>query len=293
MSNAGDLFSDERWQEVVLSLKEAAAETLPDFVKIIHGMDDIDMAGTTEEHNTTADASISNEEMEAQGINKLEIAITDAKCRTAVQLLLIQSTMEVYNMHRGQLSASNTMVLVETLHSIGIHAHRINSDHALRSKVQELGTMAQMPDPPLLRLESESYQASLNLLQNLIIDRSLHNKEVEVEAHLVEFCEEVLHVYLETASSGALPESHSQQSKPQWIIPLGSAKRRELASRAPLVVATLQAISGLKDSSFERSLSRFFPLLANLISCEHGSGEVQLALSDMLSSWVGPILLQA
>jgi brefeldin A-inhibited guanine nucleotide-exchange protein len=96
MSNAGDLFSDERWQEVVLSLKEAAAETLPDFVKIIHGMDDIDMAGTTEEHNTTADASISNEEMEAQGINKLEIAITDAKCRTAVQLLLIQVPQSLF-----------------------------------------------------------------------------------------------------------------------------------------------------------------------------------------------------
>lgn len=293
MSNAGDLFSDERWQEVVLSLKEAAADTLPDFVKIIHGMDDIDMAGTTEEHNTTADTSISNEEMEAQGLNKLQLLITDAKCRTAVQLLLIQSIMEVYNMHREQLSAANTMVLVESLHSIGTHAHRINSDHALRSKLQELGTISQMPDPPLLRLESESYQASLNLLQNLIVDKSIHNKEVEIEARLVEFCEEVLLVYLETASTGALPESHSQQSKPHWIIPLGSAKRRELASRAPLVVATLQAISGLKDSSFERSLSRFFPLMANLISCEHGSGEVQLALSDMLSSWVGPILLKA
>lgn len=293
MSNAGGLFSDERWQEVALSLKEAAAETLPDFMKIVHGMDDIDMAGTAEEHNTTGNASISNEEMEARGITKLQLAITDAKCRTAVQLLLIQAMMEVYNMHREQLSAANTMVLVETLHSVGAHAHSINSDHALRSKLQELGTMTQMPDPPLLRLESEAYQASLNLLQNLIVDRSIHNKEVEVEARLVEFCEEVLHVYLETASSGALPESNSQQSKPHWVIPLGSARRRELASRAPLVVSTLQAISGLKDSSFERSLSRFFPLLANLVSCEHGSGEVQLALSDMLSSWVGPILLQA
>lgn len=196
-------------------------------------------------------------------------------------------------MHREQLSVANTMVLVESLHSIGSHAHRINSDHALRSKLQELGTISQMPDPPLLRLESESYQASLNLLQNLIVDKSIHNKEVEIEVRLVELCEEVLLVYLETASTGALPESHSEQSKPHWIIPLGSAKRRELASRAPLVVASLQAISGLKDSSFERSLSRFFPLMANLISCEHGSGEVQLALSDMLSSWVGPILLKA
>eukprot|EP01018_Ginkgo_biloba_P011843 Gb_04048 [translate_table: standard] len=299
MSNAGGLFSDEKWQEVVLSLKEACAETLPDFAKIVYGMDDIDMAATTDEHSLKpgngvfADGTMNTEEMEARGLIKLQLAITDAKCRTAVQLLLIQAIMEIYNMHRGQLSAANTMVLLDALHSVANHAHKVNSDHALRSRLQELGAVTQMPDPPLLRLESESYQACLNLLQNLILDKSILTKEVDVEACLLELCEEVLHVYLNTANSASLPASHDGQSRPHWIIPLGSAKRRELASRAPLVVATLQAISGLKDSSFERSLSRFFPLLANLISCEHGSGEVQLALSDMLSSWVGPILLQA
>ena len=64
-------------------------------------------------------------------------------------------------------------------------------------------------------------------------------------------------------------------------------------SRAPLVVATLQAVSTLKDASFEQYLVRFFPLLARLISCEHGSAEVQSALSDMFSNWIGPVVLQA
>ena len=44
-------------------------------------------------------------------------------------------------MHIGQLFAADTMVLVETLHSIGTHAHRINSDYALHSKLQEHGNM--------------------------------------------------------------------------------------------------------------------------------------------------------
>ncbi|KAH9321828.1 hypothetical protein KI387_016467, partial [Taxus chinensis] len=289
MSNAGGLFSEEKWQEVVLSLKEAATETLPEFATVVHSMDDIDMGSAAESlkltHGASSDSSVTTEEIEAQRLSKLELAISDTKCRTAVQLLLIQAMMEIYNMHRVQLSASNMMVLVETLHVVAIHAHKVNSDHTLRSKLQEVSSLTQMPDPPLLRLESESYQACLNLLQNVIVEKSVLNKDIEVEACLVQLCEEVLHVYINTAVAGSLPESRIGQSKPYWIIPLGSARRRELASRAPLVVSTLQTISGLKDSSFERYLSRFFPLLASLISCEHGSGEVQLALSDMLRSW--------
>jgi brefeldin A-inhibited guanine nucleotide-exchange protein len=72
-------------------------------------------------------------------------------------------------------------------------------------------------------------------------------------------------------SSGTQPLGH-------WLIPVGSLKRRELAARPPLVVSTLQAIGGLGDSSFEKNLGQFSPLLAGLISCEHGSGEVQVAL---------------
>ena len=82
-------FSDNRWQEIVLSLKEVVANTMPIFVKIIHGMDYIDTVGTKKEHNTKNTTLISNEEREAQGINKLQLVITDAKCHTTIQLLLI------------------------------------------------------------------------------------------------------------------------------------------------------------------------------------------------------------
>lgn len=192
---------------------------------------------------------------------------------------------ELYTSHGTQLSAANTSLLLDTLHTVAAHAHEVNGDHALRQQLQELQLL---PDPPLLRVESEAYQAYLTILQQLAVDNPLTAKDVEVERRLVELCEEVLRLYISTSTATAV-----SIKKPRWVVPLGSARRRELVARAPLVVATLQVVSGLKDASFQQYLIRFFPLLAGLVSCEHGSGEVQLALSDMFSNWIGPILLQA
>lgn len=192
---------------------------------------------------------------------------------------------ELYTSHGTQLSAANTSLLLDTLHTVAAHAHEVNGDHALRQQLQELQLL---PDPPLLRVESEAYQAYLTILQQLAVDNPLTAKDVDVERRLVELCEEVLRLYISTSTATAV-----SIKKPRWVVPLGSARRRELVARAPLVVATLQVVSGLKDASFQQYLIRFFPLLAGLVSCEHGSGEVQLALSDMFSNWIGPILLQA
>lgn len=195
-------------------------------------------------------------------------------------------------MYRLQLSAKNTLVLFNAMHDVASHAHKINSNAALRYKLQELGSMTQMQDPPLLRLENESYQICLTLLQNLMLDRPPSYEEAEVESYLVDLCREVLQFYVETARSGQISQSSLGVSA-RWLIPLGSGKRRELATRAPLVVATLQAVCSLGDASFERNLARFFPLLSSLIGCEHGSNEVQAALSEMLRSSVGPVLLRS
>lgn len=196
-------------------------------------------------------------------------------------------------MYRAQLSVENTIALFDAVHSVASHAHKINSDSSLRPKLQELGSLMQMQDPPLLRLENESYQICLTFLQNLVLDRPPSYEESEVlESHLVDLCKEVLQFYIEVACSVQMPDS-SLETRPSWTIPLSSGRRKELAGRAPLIVATLQAMSSIGDTSFEKNLGSFFPLLASLISCEHGSNEVQLALSDMLSSTVGPVLLRS
>ncbi|KAJ6940252.1 brefeldin A-inhibited guanine nucleotide-exchange protein 2-like [Populus alba x Populus x berolinensis] len=290
MSNAGDMFSEEKWLEVVLSLKEAANATLPDFSYIVSGESSV--IANEQNNGETAGSDMPEDESEGLVTHRLYASISDAKCRAAVQLLLIQAVMEIYSMYRSHLSAKSALVLFDALHEVASHAHSINTNTTLRSKLQEFGSMTQMQDPPLLRLENESYQICLTFLQNLMLDRPPAFDEAEVESCLVNLCEEVLQFYVVTACSGQTSET-STSGQCLWLIPLGSGKRRELAARAPLIVATLQAICSLGDSSFEKNLPHFFSLLSSLISCEHGSNEVQVALSDMLSSSVGPVLLRS
>ncbi|KAK7349618.1 hypothetical protein VNO77_07120 [Canavalia gladiata] len=293
MSNAGELFSDEKWLEVVFSLKEAANATLPNFM-FLQSEDftgNHEHASTAEDDRDLAESGSPNS-VEGLKIRHLYAYLTDAKCRAAVQLLLIQAVMEIYNMYRSHLSTKTMLVLFDALHDVALHAHKINRDTTLRSKLQEFGSMTQMQDPPLLRLENESYQICLTFLQNLVVDKPPSYEADEVESHLICLCKEVLEFYIEVAGFVQKSES-SHGRKPHWLIPLGSGRRRELAARSPLVVATLQAICNLGEISFEKNLSHFFPLLSNLVSCEHGSNEVQVALSDMLSLSVGPVLLQS
>ncbi|XP_009604910.1 brefeldin A-inhibited guanine nucleotide-exchange protein 2 [Nicotiana tomentosiformis] len=295
MSNAGNLFSEDKWLEVVLSLKEAANATLPDFSFLLNENNNYwsqeeDMARNSNAETTGTDTP--DEDLENLRRHRLYEAISDVKCRAAVQLLLIQAVMEIYNIYRPQLSSKNIIVLFDAMHGVASHAHKINSDATLRSKLLEFSSMTQMQDPPLLRLENEAYQICLSFLQNLVQDKPNGFEDSEVETYLVNLCSEVLHFYIEIARSRQMSES-SLGAQLRWLIPLGSGRRRELAARAPLIIATLQAICSLGDASFEKNLSCFFPLLSSLISCEHGSNEIQLALSDMLSSSVGPVLLRS
>ncbi|XP_011093196.1 brefeldin A-inhibited guanine nucleotide-exchange protein 2 isoform X1 [Sesamum indicum] len=292
MSTVGQLFCEDKWLEVVSSLKEAAKATHPDF-SFVHNEDDETWARDEDLERNSGDESsetiTSNDDSDNLRRHRLYAAISGVKSQASIQLLLIQAIMEIYDMHRAQLCAKNTVILFEAVHSVAFHAHKINSDVSLRQKLQELGSLTQMQDPPLLRLENESFQICLTFLQNLVLDRPPSYEESEVESYLVNLCQEVLQSYIGVACSVQMPGSSLDRQRLR-MIPLGSGRRRELTTRAPLVVAALHTICCLEDSSLQKYLSGFFPLLAHLISCEHGSNEVQLALSDMLSSSVGPVL---
>ncbi|KAL4586003.1 hypothetical protein LXL04_010633 [Taraxacum kok-saghyz] len=272
MSSSGELFDDDKWVKVVLCLKEAAVATLPDFSFLLNG----DVSG--------------DEDLEDLRRDRLYNAVSDVKCRAAVQLLLIQAIIEIYNMYRPNLSTNNTLILFEAVHKVATHAHNTNTSTTLRSKLQQLGPTTQIPDPPLLRLEIESYQTALTFLQNLSTDKPPSYHESKAESHLVNLCQEVLKFYIQIA--GLTESTPDRPNWAHWLIPLGSGKKRELAARAPLVVTTLQGVCSLGELSFEKNLGVFFPLVSSLISCEHGSSEVQVALSEMLGTSVGPVLLR-
>ncbi|XP_071691146.1 brefeldin A-inhibited guanine nucleotide-exchange protein 2-like isoform X2 [Rutidosis leptorrhynchoides] len=296
MSNAGELFSDDKWLEVVLSLKEAANATLPDF-SFVFRKDSSSLNpedGVTLSRNAEpAGSSTQDGDWEKLHRARLFTAVSDVKCHAAVQLLLIQAITEIQNMYRPQLSVKNTMIIFNAVREVANHAHKINTDNTLHSKLQEFGHMTQMQDPPLLRLENESYQICFKFVQNIVADRPQLYEESQVESHLVDLCHEVLKSYVEIARPAYLMYlSLNNRLQPHWLIPLASGKRKELASRGPVIVTTIRAICSLEDSSFKKSLDSFFPLISSLIKCEHGSNEVQVALSEMLSSSVGPVLLQ-
>ncbi|KAE8672130.1 Brefeldin A-inhibited guanine nucleotide-exchange protein 2 [Hibiscus syriacus] len=295
MRNAGDHFLEEQWLEVVSSLKEAVNATLPDFSYFVSGdgmLEGNEHAPNEQSKEASHGSGSSRDDTESPRMRRLRASLSDAKCRAAVQLLLVQAAMEIYNMCRTRLSAKIILVLFDAMHDAASHAHEINNTAILRTKIQEFGHMTQMQDPPLLRLENESYQFCLTFLHNLISDRLPSFDEAEEESHLFDLCQEVLLLYIETASSEQTPETYPD-GQTQWLVPLGSGKRKELAARAPLAVTTLRTICSLGDALFEKNITKFFPLLSSLISCEHGSNEVQLAVGDMLNSSVGPLLLQA
>lgn len=285
VTNAGHLFTAEKWFEVVSSLKEAATGTLPDFSFVL-------------ESNVT---DLSNEELLVKQnpgqaswstmTHQLYSSLTDARVRCATQLLLVQAVMEIYTTFRTHFSAKHICILIEALHAVASNAHKINSDTELCSKLEDFKSITQMHNPPLLRLETETYQMCLTLLQNLIIDRPPCHEEAQAETLLISLCKEVLQFYIQNAGRHfqTLPDG----GKPQWLVPLGSRKRRESSARAPLIVSTLDSISVLDETSFERNLPGLFPLLSSLISCEHGSKEVQRALGELLSSSVGPVLMRS
>ncbi|KAE8720857.1 Brefeldin A-inhibited guanine nucleotide-exchange protein 2 [Hibiscus syriacus] len=294
-SNAGDHFIEEQWLEVVSSLKEAVTATLPDFSYFVSGdviLEGNEHAPNEQSKGASHGSGSSRDDTESPRMRHLRASLSEVKCRAAVQLLLVQAAMEIYNMYRTRLSAKIILVLFDAMHDAASNAHEINNDATLRTKILEFGRMTQMQDPPLLRLENESYQFCLTFLHNLISDRPPSFDEAEVESHLVDLCQEVLLFYIETGSSEQSPEMYPD-GRTQWLVPLGSGKRKELAARAPLVVTTLRTMCSLGDAFFEKNIAKFFPLLSGLVSCEHGSNEVQLAVSDMLNSSVGPLLLQA
>lgn len=95
MTNAGNLFSDEKWQEVLLALQETAVETLPDLAKLVSCAVELQAATHSEErsgygHRLKAEDSAAQQELEMEQAHRLQITISDVRCRTAVQLLLIQ-----------------------------------------------------------------------------------------------------------------------------------------------------------------------------------------------------------
>lgn len=89
----GNRLQEEEWREILFSLKEAAISMLPEIMKVVRIMDNIDITDANEDYNGTdlySSEHIANENMEDDSLHPASFVISRMKSHIAVQLLIIQ-----------------------------------------------------------------------------------------------------------------------------------------------------------------------------------------------------------
>ncbi|XP_059654109.1 brefeldin A-inhibited guanine nucleotide-exchange protein 1 isoform X2 [Cornus florida] len=291
VGDLGDRLSEDEWGDVFVGLKEAAASALPRFLKLVKTMDSIDVFDSYNDLETVSRPGLINNDSEEENLQTAAYVVSRMKSYIASQLLIAQVITDLYKMHRQSLSAGNVMMLLEIFSSIASHAHLLNSETALQLKLQRACSILEISEPPLVHFENESYQNYINFLHDLLMNNPCLSEEINIEPQLVSVCEKVLQIYLDCAGLCSVKQKPVNKPVLHWIIPLGSAKKEELAARTSVVVSALRILSGLGSDSFRRYISQLFPLLVDLVRSEHSSREVQHVLSHMYQSCIGSIIM--
>lgn len=144
----------------------------------------------------------------------------------------------------------------------------------------------------MVHFENESYQNYLNFLYDLFMNKPSLSTGKNVEGELVSVCVRVLHMYLDCAGLKCMTQKVVSKPMVHWVLPLGSAKKEELAARTPLVLSVLQILASLERDSFRKHISQLFPPLVDLVRSEHSSREVQRVLSNIFQSCIGPMIMR-
>lgn len=295
-SELGSRLSEEDWRGIFMAIKDAATSTLPAFEKVLRSMDNIEIPDASPSYGgfeTPSDQEISTSDLDDDNLQNAAYVVSRLKSHIAIQLVIIQVITDLYKTHNDCLSAPNVKILLEILSSVSLHANKLNSEEALERKLQKVCSILELPDPPLVHFENESYQNYLNFLQDLLLERESESEELDLEAQIIVVCEKILQMYLECAGTLSGKQKRPDQPVAHWILPLPSSKKEELAARTTLLLSALRALIGLEKHSFKRYISRFFPLLVDLVRSEHSSTEVLSVLSEMFQSCIGPIIVES
>lgn len=296
VGDLGNRLSEDEWAGIFLALKEAAASTVPGFLKLVRIIDGIDMPDVGQSNNDGEMSSrngFTNEDSDDDNLQTAAYIVSRMKSHISTQLLIIQVTTDLYKMHQQSLAARSVKVVLEIFSAVASHAHELNCETVLQLKLQRACSTLDIPDPPIVHFENESYQNYLDFLHELLVDNQSLSEEMRIEAQLIGVCEKILQIYLDCARCEAVQQKPG--SKPitvHWILPVSSARKEELGVRTPLVVSALRVLGGLGRDCFRRHLSKVFPLLVELVRCEHSSGQIQRVLSNMFQLCIGPIVMQ-
>ncbi|KAG4205566.1 hypothetical protein ERO13_A04G111200v2 [Gossypium hirsutum] len=291
----GSRLSEDEWREICLAIKEAAISMFPGFMKLLRTMDDIEVPENSPSRSSTeasTDHGFTDHELEDVNLQTAGYVVSKMKSHIAIQLLIMQVIIDMYKTNLQFLSAANINIIVDIVSSVASHAQELNSETTLRKKIQKACSILELSDPPLVHFENEAYQNYLNFLQDLIKNNPSDVEKMNLESQLVAVCEKILQIYLNCTINQNTVQISVNEPTSRWVLPLGSAKREELAARTFLLVSALKTLSGLEKDRFRKYIASFFHLLVALIRCEHSSSEVQRVLSDLFQSSIGPIIKQ-
>ncbi|GFP96991.1 brefeldin a-inhibited guanine nucleotide-exchange protein 1 [Phtheirospermum japonicum] len=229
-------FFEEEWRDIFLCLEEAARSSLPAFMKLLKTIDSIEVPDVTPPNNemeSSSDHGVIIDGSEDENLQTVSYIVSRMKIHIALQLLIIQVVTDLYKMHWQCFSVNIVTVLLEIYSSISSHAHELNSQSTLLLKLDKVCCILEISDPPLVHFENESYMNYLNILHDLLMNSPSLSKEKNIEAELVSVCKQVLQRYLECSGFGCVI---NKQPVVNCFLPLGSAKKEELAARTPLIL---------------------------------------------------------
>uniref|UniRef100_A0A7N0T1N3 SEC7 domain-containing protein n=1 Tax=Kalanchoe fedtschenkoi TaxID=63787 RepID=A0A7N0T1N3_KALFE len=120
----GHKFTEDEWKDMFLSLKEAAASMLPDFLKVLRMMDNIEVSESRTYAYTDMipDHQSHSDEIDNDDLHTASYVISRTKSHIAMQLLIIPVVTDLYQMHSNSLSAAHVAILLEICASVATHA---------------------------------------------------------------------------------------------------------------------------------------------------------------------------
>ncbi|KAF7084153.1 hypothetical protein CFC21_087832 [Triticum aestivum] len=281
--------SRDEWKEILLCFKESAAHTLVVFDKIVKMMQNIEIPERNESYSEAekySDPDIEDEE--EANMETSSYAIVKMKNHMSLQLLIVQGIVKLYETHRRSFCAEHMGIILEMLSAITSHASEVSSESALHIKFHKACSLLEISEPAVIHFENESYQSYLKLLQALLHDNPSLSREMNIESQIMLVSVKILRKYLNCAGQEQSKDASCKDPVVHWTLPLSAAKKEELSARTPLVLHVMRLLGGLERECFRRNLPLLFPLLANLVRCEHSSREVQVALYDVFQSSIGP-----
>ncbi|KAJ9550448.1 hypothetical protein OSB04_014493 [Centaurea solstitialis] len=297
VGDLGGMLTEDEWSCIFLSLKETSASMLPGFLKLIRIMDRIEIPNVAQSYSYSYDDggetpsnTSTSENYEDDNLQTAGYIVSRMKTHISMQLLIMQVTTDLYNMHQHLLKASSVKIVLEIFSQTMSHAHQLSSETGLHLKLQRACSILEISDPPVVHFENESYQNILNLLHHLLTSNPSLSDEMGIEAQLFSICEEIIETYLKCSR---LEEEKPAAAVVHWILPLNSAVKEELGARTSLLVSALRVLSEVDKDCFKKYASRLFPLLVELVRCEHSSREVQPVLSNLFQTCIGPMIIKA